>query len=72
MRRRGDGTASPAPPPANRAPEPAGAIPDLTVHMGETATIDAWARFTDPDGDAPGSLEVLFSRGIPDAAAWRP
>ena len=37
---------------ANRAPEPAGAIPDRTLHVGETATVDVSPRFTDPDGDA--------------------
>ncbi|MYJ39781.1 MAG: hypothetical protein F4068_13350 [Gemmatimonadetes bacterium] len=46
----GDGGA--AGPSANRAPEPLGSIPDLTVHFGDTATLDVAARFTDPDGDA--------------------
>ena len=37
---------------ANRAPEAAGAIEDRTLHVGETATVDASVSFTDPDGDA--------------------
>ncbi len=36
----------------NRAPEAAGAIEDRTVPVGDTATLDASAYFTDPDGDA--------------------
>lgn len=46
----GDGGATG--PSANRAPEPLGWIPDQTVHVGETATLDVSARFADPDGDA--------------------
>ena len=44
-----DGATGPA---ANRAPTVVGVIPDQTVHVGETATLDVSARFTDPDGDA--------------------
>ena len=36
----------------NRPPEPVGAIPDHTIHVGETAALDVSAHFTDPDGDA--------------------
>ena len=36
----------------NRPPEAAGAIEDLTVLVGDTATLDASAYFADPDGDA--------------------
>ena len=36
----------------NRAPEVAGLIEDRTVWVGETATLDVSAYFTDPDGDA--------------------
>ncbi|MDE0032081.1 MAG: hypothetical protein OXU75_03000, partial [Deltaproteobacteria bacterium] len=35
----------------NRAPEPVGSIPDLAVHVGDTATLDVAPRFADPDGD---------------------
>ena len=37
----------------NRAPEPVGALPPLTLGVGEaTAVVDAAAAFRDPDGDA--------------------
>lgn len=36
----------------NRPPEAAGAIEDLTVLVGDTATLDASAYFADLDGDA--------------------
>ena len=36
---------------ANRGPEPAGAIPDRNVRVGETAALDVSAYFSDPDGD---------------------
>ncbi len=53
-------------PPANRAPAVAGAIPNQTVHVGETATLDVSARFTDPDGDA---LTYGASSSDPSVAA---
>ncbi len=36
----------------NRAPAAVGAIPARTVTVGATATVDASAHFSDPDGDA--------------------
>ena len=36
----------------NRSPEAVGTIPDQTVEVNETATLDATRYFTDPDGDA--------------------
>ncbi len=53
-------------PAANRAPKPVGAIPDQTVHAGETATFDVSAHFTDPDGDA---LSYGASSSDPSVAA---
>ena len=50
----------------NRAPEPLGSIPALTVHVGDTATLDVAARFTDPDGDA---LTYGASSSDPSVAA---
>ena len=35
----------------NRSPEAVGTIPDQTVEVSETATLDASRYFTDPDGD---------------------
>ena len=35
----------------NRAPLPAGTIPDQTVTVGDEIAVDAEAYFTDPDGD---------------------
>ena len=35
----------------NRSPEPVGTIPDQTVHVGETVTVDLSPYFEDPDGD---------------------
>ena len=36
----------------NRAPEPVGTIPALTVETGRTATLEVASYFRDPDGDA--------------------
>ena len=47
----GDGATEPAPPP-NRAPVAGGAIPALTVAVGDTATVNVAGSFADPDGDA--------------------
>ena len=45
----GDGMTDPPP---NRRPVASGAIPTLTVGVGDTASFDASSFFTDPDGDA--------------------
>ena len=50
------GTTAPSP---NRAPAVAGAIPDRTVHAGETATLDVSAQFTDPDGGSTVEVAAL-------------
>ena len=36
----------------NRAPEPKGTMPSVTVLAGETVTVDASPYFTEPDGEA--------------------
>ena len=36
----------------NRAPQPRGTPPDVTVRVGATATVDAVQYFSDPDGEA--------------------
>ncbi len=36
----------------NRAPQPRGTPPDVTVRVGATATVDAGQYFSDPDGQA--------------------
>ena len=53
-------------PPANRAPTAVGTIPGRTLHVGESATVDVSARFTDPDGDA---LAFGASSSNPSVAA---
>ena len=47
----GDGTTGPAPTP-NRAPVASGAVPAQTAAVGQTATVNVAAYFSDPDGDA--------------------
>ena len=42
----------PPPPPPQMAPVPVGTIPDQTVEVGETVSLDVSPYFTDPDGDA--------------------
>lgn len=37
---------------ANRAPQPVGTIPAITLSVGGSRTVDASAYFRDPDGDA--------------------
>ena len=36
----------------NRAPQPRGTVPDVTLKVGTTATVDASQYFTEPDGQA--------------------
>jgi len=53
----GDSGAGPPPPPpeppANRAPQARGSIPDQTLRLGgSAATVDVADNFADPDGDA--------------------
>ena len=49
----------------NRAPEPAGSIPDQTVDAGQAATLDVSPYFTDADGDA---LSYAASSSDPSVA----
>ena len=59
----GDGNTEP---PLSRPPAVIGTAPDLELAPGETATLDASAYFSDPDGD-PLSYEVRTS--APDVLA---
>ncbi|MCZ0934974.1 MAG: Ig-like domain-containing protein [Gemmatimonadetes bacterium] len=47
----------------NRAPEPSGTIPDQTVQVGETATLDVSLYFADPDEDA-----LMYAAASADAS----
>ena len=63
------GTTSPS---VNRAPEPAGSIPDRTLQVGETAALDLSPHFADPDGDAlsyaaESSAEAVVSVSVAGA-----
>lgn len=49
----------------NRAPEPTGTIPALTVQAGDDETVDLAPYFTDPDGDA---LDYSASSSAPSVA----
>ena len=48
----------------NRAPEPAGSIPDVEVLPGDTAGVDAAEYFTDPDGDALDYAAATSGGGV--------
>ena len=50
----------------NRAPQPVGAIPSISLSVGGSQTVDASAYFRDPDGDA---LAYRVSSNIPSVAA---
>ena len=48
---------------ANGAPEAVGSIPDTTMNVGESFTVDLSAYFTDPDGDQLAyEAEAFFDR----------
>ncbi|MDE2945447.1 MAG: Ig-like domain-containing protein [Gemmatimonadota bacterium] len=54
---------------ANQAPEAVGTIPAQTMSVGQTATVDVSAFFTDPDGDAltyaaESSSEAAVAAGL--------
>lgn len=68
----GDGDAPTVPTPTNRAPESAGSIPDQTLNVGDTATLDLSPYFTDADGDslsyaAGSSVAPVVSVSVSDA-----
>ena len=48
----GDGGTGPPPEPPNRAPLAIGNIPQQTVHVGDSATLEIAGYFEDPDGDS--------------------
>ena len=50
----------------NRAPQPRGVLPDVTVPVGETATVDASDYFSEPDGE---SLTYAASASDADVAS---
>ena len=52
--------------PANRAPVPLG-IPDMTVAVGQTATVDLSAYFNDPDGDTLAYAAETSDAGVAGA-----
>ena len=49
----------------NRAPEPNGTMPPITVSAGESETVDASSYFTEPDGEA---LAYTATSSDPDVA----
>ena len=48
----------------NQAPEPVGSIPDHTVDVGQTATLDVSPYFTDADGDALSYAAATSSASV--------
>ena len=52
----------------NRAPEPAGSLPDQTVQAGQTATLDVSPYFTDADGDALSYAAATSSSSVSTAS----
>ena len=62
------GDADPGPtipgPPPNRGPQAVGAIPPVTVSVGESAGVDASRYFSDPDGDALSYTTVSSNAGV--------
>ena len=52
----------------NRAPVPAGSIPDQTVQAGQTATLDVSPYFSDADGDALSYAAATSSSSVSTAS----
>ncbi len=52
----------------NRPPTPALAVPDQTIHIGQTVTLDPSAHFTDPDGDALSFQASSSNPSVADAS----
>ena len=48
----------------NRGPEAGGTIPERTLLVGETATVDVSSHFSDPDGDALSYTAVSSNVGL--------
>ena len=53
----------------NRAPEPVGTIPPLTLAVGDTATVDVSAYFTDPDGESLSFTVASSNAAVADVSA---
>ncbi|WP_419942447.1 Ig-like domain-containing protein [Candidatus Palauibacter sp.] len=52
----------------NRAPEAVGAIPERTLSVGETGTVDISSYFSDPDGDTLSYTAVSSNAGVAGAS----
>ncbi len=48
----------------NREPQAVGTIPERTLSVGETATVDLSSYFTDPDGDALSYTAASSNAGV--------
>ena len=53
----------------NRAPQPQGTVPNVTVQVGRTATVDASQYFTEPDGQALTYAAVSSDVEVASASA---
>ncbi|WP_420448606.1 Ig-like domain-containing protein [Candidatus Palauibacter sp.] len=53
----------------NRAPEPMGTIQPLTLAVGDTATVDVSAFFTDPDGESLSFTAASSNAAVADVSA---
>ena len=52
----------------NRAPEAVGAIPERTLSVGETGTVDVSSYFRDPDGDTLSYTAASSNAGVAEAS----
>ncbi|WP_423927927.1 Ig-like domain-containing protein [Candidatus Palauibacter sp.] len=52
----------------NRAPEAVGAIPERTLSVGETGTVDVSSYFSDPDGDTLSYTAASSNAGVAEAS----
>ena len=52
----------------NREPQAVGTIPERTLSVGETATVDLSSYFTDPDGDALSYTAASSNTGVASAS----
>ena len=52
----------------NRPPGPVGTVPDQTLHVGETDTLDLPPYFDDPDGDELAYTAMSANSGVATAA----
>ncbi|WP_419933690.1 Ig-like domain-containing protein [Candidatus Palauibacter sp.] len=52
----------------NREPQAVGTIPERTLSVGETATVDISSYFTDPDGDTLSYTAASSNAGVAEAS----